>query len=904
MTQPTQQPVVPSVVIPTPASAQQVALAALRERLNAEQQAVASWRPTQGNLRVVAAAGSGKTTTSVALIGNLLASGVNPYTLVATTFTARAGRELRERLTRVVAPAAMEALRVGTFHALAVRALRGDRRFKDGRNVDLTSRAEGVYAGRTLWSRACSGNLIPGLNETGTGVGEEAERVYPLAIEAGCRARGIAVGTDEAREACAATGLPQLHEVWRLYEEQKKAMDAYDFHDLLVAYYEVVRQQPGGCVVLVDEAQDNNLVQLGIALALAGETGRVVLVGDVRQSIYGWRGAAPDLFLTADKAIGAQTLFLSTNYRSGRSIVKVGNAVAAGKRWSLGPPAGAGRDFEGEVTVSSHDSDLSEATDTSHEIARRLAEGVKPDEIAILCRTRAQQGGYEAALLARRIPVVVIGGSSYFASADWKDFGATLACINGDAEEEDVKRFVERQPGCGFFAARAASAAFARSGDVAAALDAAVADARQRRTREALLTAQRRLVESRDLPFTEQATRASQWLVAEAPEGTGDDDRRGALVMAAAIAARFDSMDTLRAFARRCAGSVTSLNDRDAAPTEAQGRVTISTIHKAKGLEWPVVYVSATSGSFPHARSMAVPERLEEEERLFYVAVTRARDVLRLTFSTLTLGRVTGPSPFLAYAPQPPAPTEPPPSPVTGSVIHMTETMRHAALLAVAVKHHGTEAVAQAVAAGEIAGYQPRLLAGCVDCGHRCPTGSTCERCGGDTMTPSDTRCVACDVRSMAAEAEAREIPEAAPGAWLVADLRAALRAAEPLAVRLTEASPRPAPGQRFVPVALADFEALLGGLRFVEASDLAARAGQRVLAAPLADGGRVVVYSTVPRAGEQARGRGEDSIRVTLLDAQGKPRSRRLPYAARTRGWRVTLLDRLVTVLAAHPSA
>ena len=867
-------PVVPSVVPPQPPPVTpptEAALDALLARLNPEQQHVASWRPAHGNLRVVAAAGSGKTTTTVALVGNLLRAGVNPHTLVVTTFTNRAGAELRERLARVVRPAALDALRVGTFHSLAMRALRGDSRFPQGRNVDGDNRAEGVYAAMTLWSRACNSNPVPGLNVLGTGVGDEAVREYPLVIESLCRSHGLSVSDAEAIDRLKKTGLPSIHEVWRLYEDQKRMMGAHDFHDLLMGYYEQVRTQPGGSVVIVDEAQDNNLVQLGIALALAGEQGRVVLVGDVRQSIYEWRGAAPQLFLGADQSIGAQTAYLSTNYRSGSSIIEVGNRVAEGRPWSLGPPAGTGRvdadgtPFEGEVSITSHDSDLDEAKEVSVEIAAMLKDGVKPEDVAILCRTRAQQGGYEASLLARRIPVVVVGGSSYFASADWKDFMATLACAAGEATAEEVVRLVRAQRGCGFKVGSEAQQAFERNQSVDEAFDGAVAVAYAQATKAALRTLQRRLAEVRTLDLKTQAERVAEWLVAESSESMGDDDRRGAMVTAAGIAARFEDVAAVRAFAARCAGATRAAPDRAQATQQPGGRVTISTIHRAKGLEWGVVYVSATSGLFPHARSVDDEARLEEERRLFYVAATRARDVLRLTWAKVAGRHAGGPSEFLDYAEEPKTPT--PPTDGSGSgpgpshdTVPLTAAQQadlasvEADLNEVAVKHHGD-----------------------------------------DVLLALDEQGQPVDLRS---------VEPTDPPRWSPRSLRSVLGnpVAHERAEALTQTAPPPAPGSRFVQVTLGDFETLLGAYGFRLADDLTGRSNQRVLTCPLSDGGRVVVYTTVPRAGQTARGLGEDSIKVALLDNEGRPRAKRLPYAARTSGWRMTLLRRLVDVLGQHP--
>lgn len=809
-------------------------LAALRAKLNAEQSQVAGWLPEAGNLRVVAAAGSGKTTTTVALLANLLDAGIPASKLVATTFTNKAGMELQERLDRVVSESRLAGALVGTFHSIALQALRkaDAARWSMDRCVDVAGRSREIPAASTLWSRAVESNPIQVLGgERGLGLGEGADREYPLAAEACARSKGLRAGTAEAREACAASELPSLHEAWSLYERQKAAHGAWDFGDALVAYYDLVRAGPGGKVVIVDEAQDNSLLQIAIAQALSANGGRLVLVGDVRQSIYEWRGAAPALFLAADEAIGAKTLFLLTNYRSGKEIVEIGNRIAEGREWSLGPACNAGRDFSGTVTVTGYFNAEEEAYEVAREIAAAIEAKIPANEIAVLCRTRAQQGLYEAELLSRRVPVAVVGGSSFFGAREWRDFAALAALVNGGATPDDMRRAVRLQPGCGFFAADAAANALNRG--VQGALAAAVADARAAKTREALHSLARFILELQGKTFRVQCEAVAERLCALVGHEEGEEDTRGGYTASAAIAARFDDLPHARAFAGRCEGAAITLRDDDR--TGGEGRVCISTIHKAKGREWTVVHCSASAGTFPHARCEGNERRMQEEARLFYVAVTRAARRLHLSFTAVNgRGKPAGPSEFLSFA-ETPAPVDPGP------------------------QGGGEQAPAEALVEAPAAAQEALPAPAAVE-----------------------------------AQPEAQNAPAATPEAF-----REALAADLPRAEALTAGGAVPAEGQRFVPVALTEMLELLAPHGFREDRDATKRANQIVLVASVGLNTTARVYTSIPAGDDVARGLGEDSIKVAVMGPQGRPVSKRQPYAARTRGWRVTLLKRLLEASA-----
>ena len=837
---------------------------ALNARLTPEQTAVASWRPGASNLRVVAAAGSGKTTTTVALVANLLEAGVNPRTLVVTTFTSKAAAELVERLARVVTPANLEAMSVGTFHAIAGRALRASNRFPQARNCDSTQgRAKDVYGAGVLWSKALGTERIMALGDVyGIAAGMEAEGEYPLAIEAECRSKGYKLGSPEALAACEATGLPKLHEAWGLYEAQKRAQQSWDFSDLLEAFH-AFSKTCSGMTVIVDEAQDNSTLQIQIAQELGKRGGNVVLVGDVRQSIYEWRGAAPDLFLNADATMNAATLYLTANYRSGSAIVELGNAVAEGRTWSLGPAARAAKPMQGDVSVTGYSTPDDEARAVATEIALRAADGEKLSDFAILCRTRAQQGLFEAGLLTKRIPVAIVGGSSFFAGREWREYAALLSMVYGGATAMDAERVVKATEGCGYWTARNVAQSMERGLSLTDALEDAADNARSARQRTPLLDLIRFLSTTAALPFSVGCSDVAARLAAAAGNGQADDDAQGSyaacfdiamsfapkadatlkLGSPEALAAYAAAVAEARAFGLKCESAAVRLSDGETAD-----RVCISTIHKAKGREWATVFVDATSGVFPHNRCATSERRLEEEARLFYVAVTRAATTLRLSYCVSYSKTQGGPSSFLDFVtPTTPTGTEP-----QGGKVATAPTAPETAPAALPTPAPVSEGVPAAAKAHEA---------------------------------------VSAPVETVAAAPETFEQDADA--------LRAALKADAARAETLADAGVQPAPGQRFVPVALADFEALLAPHGFERDAAASARARQETLSVTLTGETRLLVYTTVPVGAGSVRDVGEDSIKVALIGPKGRPLMRKQPYACRTRNWRSTLLDRLDTALA-----
>ncbi|MDP3768836.1 MAG: 3'-5' exonuclease, partial [Dehalococcoidia bacterium] len=589
-------------------------------------------------------------------MGKLVREGLDPAALVVTTFTSKAGRELADRLARVLSREARNAARVGTFHGIALRVLkdRDAARWDIARCLDVgeATRAKGVPSAAILWSRVLSWNAegIPGLpGIKALDLDDPDTKAYSQAVDV-IRAKGLGLVAGEAlaRE----SGFPGLLDAWQLVDRAKAALGVFDFADVLAAYHAGLAGgsiRDRAAVVIVDEAQDNSFVQLEIARLLA-QGGALVLVGDGRQAIYAWRGAAPEIFLGAGAVLGARDREIATNYRSGRTIVEIGNRVAEGKDWACGGAARAARADAGSVGVVGAATPIDEADGVARSIQAAIDEGsATPGDFAILNRTNAQNGVFEAALVERGIPCVVVGGVPFFARRDVKDVLAYVSLAAGDDLDalarvcNRPRRYLGRA-----FVAAVKGALGTGDGLVSAIRDVAV-DLR-RGSRDGALELANTIEGLRDAGWPRAADLAAGVLAPVEGAGEGasaDDDKRGVVWTVAGVAARFASARDLLDFAAKCEGAVTKASEGD----QVAGRVTVSTVHRAKGLEWTRVFVSATAGVFPHFRSEGNAAREAEEDRLFYVATSRARDSLILTWSAVdSRGKPAGPSVFVAYA--------------------------------------------------------------------------------------------------------------------------------------------------------------------------------------------------------------------------------------------------------------
>lgn len=613
----------------------------MMSELDDQQRHVASWTPKERNLRVVSAAGSGKTSSVVALAANLvLHDHVAPSALIVTTFSRKAADELRNRMAKVIPMQVLQQMRIGTFHSIGLQALRSvdSKLWSMDRCVeaDGSTRATGVPSAYELWTAICSYGKVPGIDQESLKVAEPSS-VYKARIDY-WRSQGFRRFEDTP-------GIPGMiyadkenhRRAWKMYTDAKKALKVWDFADVLEAWEDGLKngQLPKtDNVVIVDEAQDNNVPQTNIIKLLAGKEGRICLVGDLRQSIYSFRGAFPELFTSAEVLLNAETREIGTNYRSEAPIVALSNFIASGKNWNLGSPAKPSRCTENapysiEVLPPAFGPD-EEAEAVASRISDDVSAGESAGNYAILCRTNAGRALFEAALTRKGVPVTVIGGSSVFKTREAEAVLAYCVLAQHDAlgSLDRILNMPKRFLPHSFLSS--VHKAMPVSADILDAIEVASREAKlkpgSRRGAADLIRDLERLrsAEWKDVPkLIEKILKSDPSREAEA----ADEDRMSLITSACRIAERFPSAIDFVAFAQKCSDGTAQL----AEGAKASNSVTLATVHSCKGLEFSHVYVSSNRSMFPHIKST----NRDEEHRLFYVAVTRAVNKVVFSYNKL-----------------------------------------------------------------------------------------------------------------------------------------------------------------------------------------------------------------------------------------------------------------------------
>ena len=637
-----------------------------RTPLNPEQRAAVEHG--DGPLMVLAGAGTGKTRVLVARIAQLVETGVEPWAILAVTFTNKAAGEMRHRLRQLLGEAA-DAMWIGTFHATCARLLR---RF--GTHVGLTRSF-------VIFDDDDQIKLVERLLKD-TGLDEQISPRTILSRIDRAKNRGL--------DPMAPTGSFDdiIERIYPLYRAQLAKENAVDFNDLLLKTIDLFEHEAAARVlkvkfrhVLVDEFQDTNKVQYQLVWRFAEATRNLTVVGDDDQSIYAWRGAEPRNLLDFDRDFpDARVIKLEQNYRSTQTILDAANGIIRKNRdrheKALWTDRGGGEPIE----IYTAGDERGEAYFVAQSIRRLLDDGPSsPNDVAILYRTNAQSRVLEEHLRAARVPAKVVGAVSFFERREVKDVVAYLRLLANPAADSALERVINvpargiggttvdrlraaaRANGSGLYDA----VRLAGRGDVAglgpgprrklqvfvelidglrdviangASVAEVIIQVIERSGIRAKLEADQS-TESRDRldNLAELVTTASDFddEVAPAP-GTSLPG------MAAAEADEGDAGEregppTLEDFLERIA--LSSAGDQTASE-----QVVLMTIHVAKGLEWPVVFITGMEdGLFPSLRERegtSEDAAMEEERRLAYVAITRARE--RLVMSHARTRRVWG----------------------------------------------------------------------------------------------------------------------------------------------------------------------------------------------------------------------------------------------------------------------
>ena len=611
---------------------------------------------TGGPLLVVAGAGSGKTRVLTHRIAHLIEHhGLSPFEILAITFTNKAAGEMRHRVGGLVGPVA-ESMWVSTFHAACVRILR-----RDAAYIDYPSRFTIYDQGDAV--RLC-GYVLRDLNL-------DHKRFPPRSIHATISAaKNDNIGVAEYAERASNIFERRIAEVFSHYQRRLAAAAAMDFDDLLMRTVELFRTHPEVLErwrqrfthVLVDEYQDTNPVQNELVISLGAESRQVTAVGDADQSIYAFRGADIRNILEFERAFDdVRIVVLEQNYRSTQNILDAANAVIVNntgrKPKDLWTDQGSGL-----AIVRYHaDDEVDEARYVASEIVRRRDEDhMRFEEMAVFYRTNAQSRAVEEQLIKAEVPYRLVGGTRFYDRREVRDAMAYLKAVANPGDEVSVKRALGvPKRGVGATSVGKLDAYAAENGltfyealrhcGQAGVTGRAVAGAAQFC---ALIDDIASLEASPAAVLQELLERSGYLDELRSEKSVEADGRLENLAELVGVAGEHDTLDDLM----EAVALVADTDDlADAGADESA--VTLMTLHSAKGLEYPDVYlIGLEDGVFPHIRALTEPHELEEERRLAYVGITRAMQRLTLThaWSRLLYGgrQYNPPSRFLKEIPE------------------------------------------------------------------------------------------------------------------------------------------------------------------------------------------------------------------------------------------------------------
>lgn len=605
---------------------------ASRQELNERQREAANFG--DGPLRVIAGPGTGKTTTLTARVGVLLERGVTPERILLLTFTRRSAREIVSRVRTLRGADQGRRVSGGTFHSVAHHTLRRHHA------------AVGLPEGFGVLDRGDAADLMD-LVRGEMGILSKERRLPKKATLAALYSRTVNTGmrlADVMRETTpwCAESLDEVASIFTAFVARKRSLGLLDFDDLLL-YWRVAAQDDAlgeelGAAydhILVDEFQDVNLLQLDVLVGLRRIDPRLTIVGDDAQAIYGFRGATARFLLDAEDYFNdLTTITLDVNYRSSGVILGVANAIAADA------PEGFSSVLREVVPITGASQPLlvhcADERDQSESVANRVLEfyeqGTALQKQAVLFRAAHHSGDLEIELARRRIPFVKYGGLRYLEAAHVKDLLAAFRLADNPRDEVAWFRLLQLMPGVGPAKARRAINALR---DVDGNLPLSHGEVGRRwsivdeelpsEVREMWRDLADAMCEKELEPVEVHAERIRRAIVPLITSSYEDAVVRledlGALVLACAGTLRLSDVA-----AEQALEPPVSTGNLAGPPMIDEDWLVLSTVHSAKGLEFDAVHViHAADGNFPSDMSLGSPEGLEEERRLFYVAITRAR---------------------------------------------------------------------------------------------------------------------------------------------------------------------------------------------------------------------------------------------------------------------------------------
>lgn len=628
--------------------------------LNKEQQQAV--QHTEGPLLILAGAGSGKTKVLTVRIAHLLAQGVNPYEILAITFTNKAAKEMKSRVEGLVGDVANR-IWLSTFHSFCAKFLRFELDNFLGYNSNFT-----IYD--TSDSQAVIKAALKALNLD--------DKYYPVGamIAAISDAKNKLLFASDFRKQARDFYQQKVADVYEYYERELRKNNALDFDDLLLVAVKLLQSNEAVLdkyskrfrYVMIDEYQDTNHAQYLLAKLLASHWKNIAVVGDADQSIYAWRGADIQNILDFEKDYpNCTSIKLEQNYRSTKIILDAANAVIENNegrpKKNLWTDKTEGAKIQHFTAQSEHE----EAAFIGDTIAKKHdIHGVPYGDMAILYRTNAQSRVLEEALIKRALPYIMVGGTKFYDRKEIKDVLAYLRVLYNPFDDLSLLRIIN-VPKRSIGATTVAKLQdYARANGTSLFMTLTqlhLVDSIKGKTKEKLeefgiliFTLVAEMEDRTVLDILESVLDRTGYL-AQLEESTDPQDQARAENIGELLSVAKDFQDTnpsgtVEDFLEQ----VALVNDVDSFEQE-ESKVTLMTLHAAKGLEFPIVFLGGLEeGLFPHSRTLMNPEEIEEERRLAYVGITRAEKELYISNATTrtVFGRTSSylPSRFIDEIPE------------------------------------------------------------------------------------------------------------------------------------------------------------------------------------------------------------------------------------------------------------
>ena len=617
----------------------------LLEQLNESQRAAVEF--CDGASLVIAGAGAGKTRVLTYKIAYLLQEkGLNPWSILALTFTNKAAREMRERIEQLVGAESARYLQMGTFHSVFSRILRSE-----AEKIGFTSNF-------TIYDQSDSRSLVKSICHE---MGLDEKQYKPSSVSDIISMAKNSLVMPHNFVACSLFDAkrPKVAEVYQHYVARCKQSNAMDFDDLLVCIYQLFEEHEDVRrkyverfqYVLVDEYQDTNYVQQKIVFQLTRERQRVCVVGDDAQSIYSFRGANIDNILNFREAYtGAKLFKLERNYRSTQLIVEAANSLIKKNARQIPKDVYSKNEHGEKLTLKPAYSDKEEAMIVCNDIVRiKRQDRCEYSDFAILYRANAQSRAFEEQMHKMNIPYRIYGGLSFYQRKEIKDVIAYFRVVLNPNDEEALKRII-KYPARGIgdsTIAKLVSAASERGVSVWQVMtDPAVYGAALSASVVNKLNAFRMLVEGwRERITSEDVYQLGHAIIMESgiskdiyssrePEAVARQENLEEFLgsMQDFVESRKEENMEDDVYLGDFLQEVALLTDLDSDGDASQPKVSLMTIHSAKGLEFSTVFVVGLEENiFPSPMSVDSMRQLEEERRLFYVAITRAEKHCILT---------------------------------------------------------------------------------------------------------------------------------------------------------------------------------------------------------------------------------------------------------------------------------